>query len=158
MSNAVKITKITKLLEDRVLIKPDEPVTRTKGGLVLPDTAVEKPRIGRVVAVGPGKKREFGGGGVPIYYYEAGNPQSLQDVQNAARNTVSQYPPIVSPSKSRVGAEYSGDRHPMTVAVGDRVLYTSSSGMFGGGGGNVEIDGEDFLLMLENEIICVISD
>lgn len=49
-----------KPLEDRVVIKPLEAETKTKGGIVLPDTAKEKPQEGKVVAVGEGKTLESG--------------------------------------------------------------------------------------------------
>lgn len=42
-------------LEDRVVVKPIEAEEKTKSGIVLPDTAKEKPQEGEVVAVGPGK-------------------------------------------------------------------------------------------------------
>ena len=47
-------------LEDRVLIKPLEAEEKTKGGILLPDTAKEKPQEGKVVAVGKGKTLESG--------------------------------------------------------------------------------------------------
>ncbi|MBI4201309.1 MAG: co-chaperone GroES [Chloroflexi bacterium] len=47
-------------LGDRVVIKPIEREERTKGGLVLPDTAKEKPQEGEVVAVGPGRVADDG--------------------------------------------------------------------------------------------------
>ncbi len=49
-----------KPLGDRVVIKPLEAETKTKGGIVLPDTAKEKPQEGKVVAVGKGKVLENG--------------------------------------------------------------------------------------------------
>jgi len=49
-----------KPLGDRVVIKPLEAETKTKGGIVLPDTAKEKPQEGKVVAVGRGKASENG--------------------------------------------------------------------------------------------------
>jgi chaperonin GroES len=49
-----------KPLSDRVVIKPSAAEEKTKGGLILPDTAKEKPVIGEVVAVGPGKVTEEG--------------------------------------------------------------------------------------------------
>jgi len=49
-----------KPLGDRVLIKQLEAEGKTKGGIVLPDTAKEKPQEGKVVAVGPGKVLESG--------------------------------------------------------------------------------------------------
>ena len=49
-----------KPLGDRVIVKPLEAEEKTKGGIVLPDTAKEKPQEGKVVAVGPGKWDEDG--------------------------------------------------------------------------------------------------
>ena len=49
-----------KPLHDRLLLKPLEAETRTKGGLIIPDTAQEKPMQGEVVAVGKGKRLEDG--------------------------------------------------------------------------------------------------
>lgn len=49
-----------KPLDDRVLIKQSEAETKTAGGIVLPDTAKEKPQRGVVVAVGPGKLLDSG--------------------------------------------------------------------------------------------------
>jgi chaperonin GroES len=47
-------------LEDRVLIKPLEAEEKTPGGIVLPDTAKEKPQRGEVIAVGPGRMLDSG--------------------------------------------------------------------------------------------------
>jgi chaperonin GroES len=49
-----------KPLADRVIIKPAPAEEKTKGGIILPDTAKEKPVIGEVVAVGPGKVSDDG--------------------------------------------------------------------------------------------------
>jgi chaperonin GroES len=49
-----------KPLADRVIIKPQPAEERTKGGIIVPDTAKEKPVIGEVVAVGPGKIADDG--------------------------------------------------------------------------------------------------
>jgi chaperonin GroES len=49
-----------KPLADRVIIKPAPAEEKTKGGIILPDTAKEKPVIGEVVAVGPGKISDDG--------------------------------------------------------------------------------------------------
>jgi chaperonin GroES len=49
-----------KPLADRVLIKPSPAEEKTKGGIILPDTAKEKPVVGEVVAVGPGKIADDG--------------------------------------------------------------------------------------------------
>ncbi|MDI6757806.1 MAG: co-chaperone GroES [Endomicrobiia bacterium] len=47
-------------LGDRVLVKPLEPKEVKKGGIIIPDTAKEKPQEGEVIAVGPGKKNDEG--------------------------------------------------------------------------------------------------
>lgn len=52
--NTIKI----KPLGDRVLVEPAEAEERTAGGIIIPDTAKEKPQKGKVVAVGPGKSDE----------------------------------------------------------------------------------------------------
>ncbi len=49
-----------KPLDDRVLVKQSEAEEKTTGGIVLPDTAKEKPQRGKVVAVGPGKLLDSG--------------------------------------------------------------------------------------------------
>lgn len=49
-----------KPLADRVLVRPEAREERTKGGIVLPDTAKEKPQLGKVLAVGPGRLEEGG--------------------------------------------------------------------------------------------------
>ena len=54
-----------KPLNDRIIIEPSEAETRTASGLVLPDSAQEKPQRGRVLAVGPGKRLENGTLSVP---------------------------------------------------------------------------------------------
>jgi chaperonin GroES len=47
-------------LDDRVLIRPTDPDKMTKGGIIIPDNAREKPHEGTVVSVGPGKRAESG--------------------------------------------------------------------------------------------------
>ncbi|MHB1733311.1 MAG: co-chaperone GroES [Ferrimicrobium acidiphilum] len=49
-------------LEDRIVVRPAESEERTASGLVIPDTAKEKPQQGQVLAVGPGKRAESTGG------------------------------------------------------------------------------------------------
>ncbi|MFZ5815209.1 MAG: co-chaperone GroES [Bacillota bacterium] len=56
---AVATTNI-KPLADRVLVRPVEREERTKGGILLPDTAKEKPQLGKVLAVGPGRLLDNG--------------------------------------------------------------------------------------------------
>jgi chaperonin GroES len=54
------------LYDDRVLIKPAPAEEKTKGGIIIPDTAKEKPQKGVVIAVGPGKYAEQTGNLIPI--------------------------------------------------------------------------------------------
>jgi chaperonin GroES len=49
-----------KPLEDRIVVKPNEAETKTSGGIVLPDSAKEKPLMGKVIAVGPGRMLDSG--------------------------------------------------------------------------------------------------
>ena len=55
-----------KPLEDRIIVQPGEAEETTASGLVIPDTAKEKPVSGTVVAVGPGKFNEDGDARVPV--------------------------------------------------------------------------------------------
>jgi len=53
-------TKTIRPLEDRIVVKPFDPEEKTPGGIVLPDTAKEKPQQGEVIAAGVGKLLESG--------------------------------------------------------------------------------------------------
>ena len=53
-------TKTIKPLEDRILVRPAESEETTASGIVIPDTAKEKPQKGTVLAVGPGKRSDTG--------------------------------------------------------------------------------------------------
>jgi chaperonin GroES len=86
-----------KPLADRVLVEPAQAEEKTAGGIIIPDTAKEKPQKGTVVAVGNGKKDE-----------------------------------------------------PMTVKVGDVVLYGKYSGT------EITIDGNNYLIMRESDIVAII--
>ena len=92
-----------KPLLDRVVLKRVEEENRTAGGLIIPDTAKEKPSQGIVVAVGPGARDEDG----------------------------------------KVVA--------MTLKEGDRVLFGKWSGT------EIKIDGENLLIMKENEILGILE-
>jgi chaperonin GroES len=93
MSKNLKVTP----LHDRVIVKAAAAEEKTAGGIIIPDTAKEKPQRGTVVAAGPGKKDE-----------------------------------------------------PVTVKVGDTVLYGKYSGT------EIQIDGNDFLIMRESDILAII--
>ena len=92
-----------KPLEDRIVVKPLEAEQTTASGLVIPDTAKEKPQEGEVIAVGEGKRKD------------------------------------------------DGTRIPLDVAAGDRVLFGKYSGS------EIKVDGEEYLIMREDEILGVIE-
>lgn len=91
-----------KPLDDRVLIKQCEAEGKTAGGIVLPDTAKEKPQMGKVVAVGPGR---------------------LLD---------------------------SGERGEMGLKKGDVVYYGKYAGT------EVKIDGDDYMICKESDVLAVV--
>jgi chaperonin GroES len=90
-------------LNDRILVKRLEEEEKTAGGIIIPDSAKEKPAEGEIVAVGPGK---------------------LND---------------------------AGARVAMDVKAGDRVLFSKY------GGTDVKLDGDDYLIMREDDILGVIE-
>lgn len=93
-----------KPLHDRVVIERlEEDDMKTSGGIIIPDTAKEKPQRGKVVAVGQGAFND------------------------------------------------KGDRNKLDVAVGNEVLFGKYSG------NDVKIDGKEYLIMRENEILAIIS-
>ncbi|HEV8079116.1 MAG TPA: co-chaperone GroES [Chitinophagaceae bacterium] len=54
------------LFDDRVLVKPNEAEEKSSGGIIIPDTAKEKPQKGKVIAVGKGKHAEQTGNLIPL--------------------------------------------------------------------------------------------
>lgn len=90
-------------LHDRVIVRRMEEERKSAGGIVIPDSATEKPQSGEVVAVGRGKILD------------------------------------------------NGDVRAMDVKVGDKVLFSKY------GGTDVKIEGEEFLVMKEDDIIGVIT-
>jgi chaperonin GroES len=60
MATVSLAVSIVKPLGDRILVKVREAEEKTAGGIILPDTAKEKPQVGEVVQVGPGKRNEDG--------------------------------------------------------------------------------------------------
>jgi chaperonin GroES len=90
-------------LHDRVVVRRIEEDERSKGGIIIPDTAKEKPQQGEVVAVGPG------------------------------------------------ACDEKGQIQPLDVKQGDRVLFGKWSGT------EVKIDGEELLIMKENDILGVLE-
>jgi chaperonin GroES len=53
-------------LDDRIVVRPSDPEEKTASGLVIPDTAKEKPQQGEVIAVGPGRRAENTGELIPL--------------------------------------------------------------------------------------------
>jgi chaperonin GroES len=64
MATATKV--VLKPLEDRIVVQPLEAETTTASGLVIPDTAKEKPQQGEVLAVGPGRRSDTTGELIPM--------------------------------------------------------------------------------------------
>ncbi len=64
MATATATKLKIKPLDDRLVVRPDDPEEITSGGIVLPDSAREKPQKGRVLATGPGKLLDSGKRGV----------------------------------------------------------------------------------------------
>ena len=90
-------------LDDRILVKQSEAEEVTAGGIVLPDSAREKPQRGKVVSVGPGK---------------------LLD---------------------------NGQRGEMTLKKGDEIFYRKY------GGTEIEMGGDDYMILRESDVLAVIE-
>ena len=91
-------------LGDRVVVKPSQRDEVTKSGIVLPDTAKEKPQRGEVIAVGKGRYDE------------------------------------------------DGDRIPMEVSAGDKVLFAKYAGT------EFKLDDDEFLILSEKDILAIVQD
>jgi chaperonin GroES len=90
-------------LHDRILVRRVEEAGTTLGGIIIPDSAKDKPQEGEVISVGKGKTND------------------------------------------------EGKLFPLAVKGGDRILFAKYSGT------EIEIDGEDFLIMKEEEVLGVVS-
>ena len=90
-------------LSDRIVVKRLEAEEVTAGGIVLPETAKEKPKEGKIISVGPGKVLD------------------------------------------------SGERSQVQVKEGDRVIFASYAGT------EVEVDGEEYLIMSEDDVLAVVK-
>ena len=93
-----------KPLNDRVLVKRLEEEVVTKGGIIIPDSAKEKPQQGKVIAAGQGKSKD------------------------------------------------DGKRIPLDVKAGDKILFGKYSGQ------EIKLDGEEYLIMREDEVLAVIDE
>ena len=90
-------------LHDRLIVKRLEEEEKTKGGIIIPDTAKEKPIEGKVIAAGTGRINK------------------------------------------------DGKKMPMEVKTGDRILFAKY------GGTEVKMDGEEYLMMKEEDVLAVIE-
>lgn len=90
-------------LDDRVVLEPLDAQDKTSGGIYLPDTAKEKPQIGKIIAAGPGKL--------------------LDD----------------------------GKRNPMSIKVGDEVIYGKYTG------NDVEVDGKKVVILHEGDLFGIVD-
>jgi chaperonin GroES len=100
---ATEVKTVIKPLGDRVVVKRIEEEPKTKGGIVLPDTAKEKPQKGKVIAVGTGRILD------------------------------------------------NGQRVPLEVKEGDIVVFAKY------GGTEIEIDGEEYVILSERDLLAVLS-
>ena len=91
-----------KPLEDRIVVKALDAEQTTASGLVIPDTAKEKPQEGEVLAVGPGRFED-------------------------------------------------GQRLPLDIAVGDRVIYSKY------GGTEVKYDGQEYLILSARDVLAIVT-
>ena len=90
-------------LHDRILVRRVEEATTTRGGIIIPDSAKDKPQEGEVVSVGTGRINE------------------------------------------------DGKTFPLAVKDGDRILFGKYAGT------EIKIDGEDFIIMKEDEVLGILS-
>ncbi|MGQ9753366.1 MAG: co-chaperone GroES [Thermaceae bacterium] len=100
---ATEVKTMLKPLGDRVVVKRIEEEPKTKGGIVLPDTAKEKPQKGKVIAVGTGRVLE------------------------------------------------NGQKVPLEVKEGDIVVFAKY------GGTEIEIDGEEYVILSERDLLAVVQ-
>jgi chaperonin GroES len=100
---AAEVKTVIKPLGDRVVVKRIEEEPKTKGGIVLPDTAKEKPQKGKVIAVGTGRILD------------------------------------------------NGQKVPLEVKEGDIVVFAKY------GGTEIEIDGEEYVILSERDLLAVLS-
>jgi len=103
LATATKTASKLRPLGDRVVVKPTAREEMTKSGIVLPDTAKEKPQEGEVLAVGPGR------------------------------------------------VDDNGQRIPLDVEVGDKVIYSKY------GGTEVKYAGQEFLILSARDILAVLA-
>ena len=94
-------------LEDRIVVRAGEPEETTISGLVIPDTAKEKPQQGEVLAVGPGRRAEHSGELIPLDLAVGDTVVSSQGVVTAA--------PAFTISAAEVITDRTDHRRPPSV-------------------------------------------
>ena len=118
-----------KPLEDRIVVKSLEAEQTTASGLVIPDTAKEKPQEGEVLAVGPGKTLDDGS-------------REAMDVSVGNKVLYAKY-------AGRI--DDKGNRVPLDISVGDRVIYSKY------GGTEIKHKGDEFLILSARDVLAVVA-
>ena len=154
-----------KPLHDRVLVRRIESDEKTKGGLIIPDTAKEKPAEGEIVAVGAGTRDEDGdrialdvkAGDRILFGKWSGTEITLEGEEKTAGGLIIPDSAKEKPAEGVVVAvgegarDEAGKRIPMDVKEGDKILFGKWSGT------EISLDGEELLIMKESDILGVIS-
>lgn len=122
-------------LSDRVLIKPMEAEAISKGGIIIPDTAKEKPQRGKVISVGPG---------LPEHSFLSAKLSFIIQMLLWICKGVAKL------SGFKMIKEEPDDSLPMVVKENDIVLYGKYAGL------EIELEGEKYLIMRESDILAVI--
>ena len=119
-------------LGDRVLVQPLEEQEVKKGGIIIPDTAKEKPQEGKVIALGTGKVNEEG-------------KKIDFTVKKGDRVLISKY------GGTEIKIDDNGKKVDFTVKKGDKVLISKY------GGTEIKIDNDTYLIMREDDILGIIG-
>ena len=145
-------------LGDRVLVKRVEEEEKTKGGIIIPDTAKEKPQEGEVVAVGPGARDEDGDYIKPEL--NVGDRILVKRVQEEEKTKGGIIIPDNAKEKPQEGEvvavgpgarDEDGKHVAMDLKAGDRILFGKWSGT------EVKLEGEDLIIMKESDVLGVLS-
>ncbi len=145
-------------LHDRVVVKRIDAEEKTKGGIIIPDTAKEKPSQGEVVAVGPGGRDEAGKL-IPIDL-KVGDRVLVRRVEAEEKTAGGIIIPDTAKEKPQEGEVVSvgtgaraddGKVTPLDVKAGDKILFGKWSGT------EVKIDGEDLIIMKESDILGIVG-
>lgn len=122
---------------DRVLIEPAPAEEKTAAGIIIPDTAKEKPQKGTVIAVGTGKQS-----------YEILDLKITSTDKKGNKKEESKLSLLGENTINIIGTIKKDD--PMNVKVGDNVLYGKYAGT------EITIDGNNYLIMKESDIVAIV--